>query len=130
VKHVSNCVNRCTYSNEFSSPDGKIHGLSELKQPESWSIYGPQIAPALGWIARTWGAVARTCGLGRGDKRMAIDRSNHPWPDDFSYELDELLPDAALPRLMMQMQDEKKGPIKTVGITRAPKFISDDETAA
>src|SRR5438094_845449 len=66
MKHVRNCVNRCTYSNEFSSPDGKIPGLSELKQPESWSIYGPQIAPALGWIARTWGAVARTCGLGRG----------------------------------------------------------------
>ncbi len=68
--------------------------------------------------------------VGPGDKRMAIDRSNHPWPDDFSYELDELLPDAALPRLMMQMQDEKKGPIKTVGITRAPEFISDDENAA
>jgi hypothetical protein len=67
--------------------------------------------------------------VGPGDKVMAIDRSNHPWPEDFSYELDEL-PDAALPRLMMQMQDEKKGPIKTVGITRAPEFISDNETAA
>jgi len=59
---------------------------------------------------------------------MAIDRSNHPWPEDFSYELDELH-EAALYQVILDVQNESRAQIRSVG-ERAFEFGSDGRTAA
>jgi hypothetical protein len=68
-------------------------------------------------------------GLGRRKKLMAIDRSIHAWPKEFSYELDELSAPAPL-QLFWEMQDGARPRVRSVSDERLPKFDSDRQTAA